>query len=417
MSITALIGGMGHIIGAFLFAGIALWARVRPSGGMRRRGLAGAALATVLWSASVVALGDAAIVAHVMESLRNLAWLGFMLLLLVRGQRESWNRAIVALYAVLGAVALADMSLSLLAPGFDDNARVMLALEFVINVLRMTVAVGALVLVHNLYTAAAPEARWGIKLPMIALALMWTYDLHLYTIAYLTTHPGETLYAVRGVLTVGVAALIGLGSRRNALWKMRLSRTVTFQTLSLMAIGGYLVMMVLVVRALTLAGIANIELVQLTAIVALSALGAALLPSQRLRAWLRVTLVKHFFQHRYDYRAEWLRFTETLGRPGPDAAPLDERVIKAIADITESPGGVLLVRDGDGGLSSGGAGRGQRWKFRHAPRTRRSCAIARPRAASSSSRRCGAGMKVSLARQRSYRPGWSPTRAYGQRCR
>ena len=30
-------------------------------------------------------------------------------------------------------------------------------------------------------------------------------------------------------------------------------------------------------------------------------------------------LAKHLFEHRYDYRKEWLRFTDTLGRAGPDA--------------------------------------------------------------------------------------------------
>ncbi|WP_204276576.1 hypothetical protein, partial [Klebsiella aerogenes] len=63
-----------------------------------------------------------------------------------------------------------------------------------------------------------------------------------------------------------------------------------------------------------------------------------------LRAWLKVKLAKHLFRHRYDYRTEWMRFTETLGNPQGGAA-LDERIVKAIADLTESPAGVLLVPD------------------------------------------------------------------------
>jgi hypothetical protein len=34
----------------------------------------------------------------------------------------------------------------------------------------LTIAAGSLVLVHNLYGQAAPDSRWGIRLPMIALA-------------------------------------------------------------------------------------------------------------------------------------------------------------------------------------------------------------------------------------------------------
>ena len=41
-----------------------------------------------------------------------------------------------------------------------------------------------------------------------------------------------------------------------------------------------------------------------------------LLPSARARGWVKVKLAKHLFEHRYDYRTEWLRFTDTLGRAG-----------------------------------------------------------------------------------------------------
>ena len=62
-------------------------------------------------------------------------------------------------------------------------------------------------------------------------------------------------------------------------------------------------------------------------------------------------LAKHLFEHRDDYRTEWLRFTETLGHAGPDAAPLGERIVKAFADIVDSPGGLLLVNEGGRSLA------------------------------------------------------------------
>jgi len=66
-------------------------------------------------------------------------------------------------------------------------------------------------------------------------------------------------------------------------------------------------------------------------------------------------LTKHLFAHRYDYRAEWLRFTDTLGVPGPGAAALELRVVKAVADIVKAPGGLLLFPASDGFIS------GARW--------------------------------------------------------
>jgi putative PEP-CTERM system histidine kinase len=79
-------------------------------------------------------------------------------------------------------------------------------------------------------------------------------------------------------------------------------------------------------------------------------LAGILLPARRTRGWFKVMLAKHLFAHRYDYRGEWLRFNDTIGRAGDAGLSLDTRVVKAIADITDSPAGLLLLRQ-DGGLS------------------------------------------------------------------
>jgi putative PEP-CTERM system histidine kinase len=75
-----------------------------------------------------------------------------------------------------------------------------------------------------------------------------------------------------------------------------------------------------------------------------------LLPSRHTRGWFKVMLAKHLFAHRYDYRAEWLRFNDTVGRAGDASMTLDTRVVKAIADITDCPAGLLLLHE-DGGLA------------------------------------------------------------------
>src|SRR3546814_16036604 len=59
------------------------------------------------------------------------------------------------------------------------------------------------------------------------------------------------------------------------------------------------------------------------------------LPSHRLRDWLKHKVTKHLFQHRYDYREEWLRFTRTIGQRGSPQKSLHERLIKAMTAITE----------------------------------------------------------------------------------
>jgi hypothetical protein len=60
---------------------------------------------------------------------------------------------------------------------------------------------------------------------------------------------------------------------------------------------------------------------------------------------------KHFFEHRYDYRAEWMRFTATLGQGGgEDDRNLYRRVAKALAELTGSPGALLMLPGASGGF-------------------------------------------------------------------
>lgn len=346
-----LFSGWSHAGAAILFGALAIWQIQRGVANTQHRALIVAFGVTAGWALIVAALGAQSIAAGLAENWRNLIWLGFMFLLLRQGHAEHQRFAVSILYALLALISLGLAGIDLLPLLFADNAEILDAIHFSAAALRMTVAVGALVLVHNLYTAAAPETRQGIRLSMVALAAMWIYDLNLYTFVYLLRSQPAELLALRGLVMTMLALIFGLAARRSDQWQMRISRTVAFQSLSLAAIGGYLVLMVAVTSALEYWGGAHARLVQVCFVFGTSVAALVLLPSAKFRAWFNVKVSKHFFAHRYDYRSEWLRFTDTLGRPGEGAAPLDARVIKAVADITESPGGLLLVPGDDGALA------------------------------------------------------------------
>jgi putative PEP-CTERM system histidine kinase len=59
-----------------------------------------------------------------------------------------------------------------------------------------------------------------------------------------------------------------------------------------------------------------------------------------------MAILRNFFSYRYDYRVEWLRCIEVMSS-GDAALELPERVIRAIADSVNSPGGVLFQRHDD----------------------------------------------------------------------
>jgi putative PEP-CTERM system histidine kinase len=349
-SLFAFVGQWSHALAAILFGALAVWQvqrQVRDSQGLI---LLCASLFTALWALLVAMTSHFSVATQLSEQLRNAGWLGFMYVLWRNGEKAHRARTVAALYAVLIGVIVLATGLILMGEIGTVSPRLLDAMFAASAVIRMMIAVGALLLVHNLYNAATVETRAAIRLPMFALALMWVYDLNLYTISYLARASADELSALRGIVTATAALIFALATRRSHNWNVRLSRTVTFQSLSLVAIGGYVVVMLAISSALELIGGEYARLAQVSFVFGASVIALVLLPSSRLRAWFRVKISKHLFQHRYDYRAEWLRFTDTLGRPGEGAIPLETRVIQAVADITESPGGLLLLPEPGGGL-------------------------------------------------------------------
>lgn len=337
-----LLGFWTHALAALLYGALALWQlrRWKEDGGNRR--LVSAFAVTSAWAIFVAFQGPHGLGAGVTEAARNFAFLGFMYALVSRAADERGQNGVRPVYAVVAAVIGLQLTLAGVTPQFADNVALHGALVSTSQVIGLTIAAGSLILVHNLYGQAAHESRWGIRLPMIALAGMWAYDLHLYTVGWLTRGPVDDLYAMRGAILSMLVPLFALASRRSARWRMQLSRAATFQSLSLIAILGYLILMMTASRALEVLGGNWVRIGQVGLVFAITVAAVILLPSGRMRAWSRVIVAKHFFEHRYDYREEWLRFTRTVGGD----APLGERIIKAIADIAESPAGLLLVPEG-----------------------------------------------------------------------
>ncbi|MEK6638261.1 MAG: XrtA/PEP-CTERM system histidine kinase PrsK [Pseudomonadota bacterium] len=344
------IGQWSHALAAILFGALAVWQVQRNVRDGQSLALLGAAIITALWALLTAMASHFAVATQLIEQLRNAAWLGFMYMLWRNGEKAHRTGTVAALYVVLLGVIGVATGLILIGEIAALSPRVLDAMFLASAMIRMIIAVGALLLVHNLYNAATLETRAAIRLPMFALTLMWVYDLNLYTVCYLSRNSADELFALRGLTAAIAAPIFALATRHTSNWNVRLSRSITFQSLSLVAIGGYIVTMLLASSALELIGGAYVRLAQVSFVFGASVIALVLLPSSRLRAWFRVKISKHLFQHRYDYRAEWLRFTDTLGRPGEGSIPLETRVIQAVADITESAGGVLLLPDDSGGL-------------------------------------------------------------------
>jgi putative PEP-CTERM system histidine kinase len=344
--VDALIQFWSHALAAALFAALALWRLGDAARQPAKRFLAGAFALTACW-AWLAAVAPGTPVSGYAESARNLLWISLLYSLSAAGEeREHGLKLVYGAVAAAIGFQLIGATLELISPS-DALAQTAL-------MLRITTAAGALVLVHNVYGQAAPASRSQIRLAALGLAIIWIYDLNLYTIAYLGSATATRLMEWRGLAVAVTAPLFALAARDDGAWRIRVSRAATFQSLSLLAICAYFALMAIVATALRGSGV-DWSAGLMIAVLAVMTVGAmVLIPSARARGWIKVKIAKHLFEHRYDYRTEWLRFTETLGRMGHDAPPLTERIVKAFADVVDAPGGLLLAGDGSGDVSIAG---------------------------------------------------------------
>ena len=202
---------------------------------------------------------------------------------------------------------------------------------------------------NNLYFAAASLSS-GFRLILVCLALLWAYDLNLYTAIVLNIAVDETIVYGRPTVALALTPMFGLAARRKERWAIGLSRQATFQTLALVAIGGYFVLVSLASRLFDLTSLGlNIDVKTLAYIIAVGSMMSISL-SPRSRIWLKSAVTKSLFVHKYDYREEWLRFNATInGGRLTDLAP-EQRAIKAVADVMGCTKGRLLLSNSSGEL-------------------------------------------------------------------
>jgi putative PEP-CTERM system histidine kinase len=74
--------------------------------------------------------------------------------------------------------------------------------------------------------------------------------------------------------------------------------------------------------------------------------------SDQIRARLRVTVAKHLFLYRYDYRVEWRRLTRALSERSD--TPVHERIVDVMGRAVNCASGGLWLADADGGYAPAG---------------------------------------------------------------
>lgn len=337
--------GIGFI--AFLFMAIRLLVKARARG----YALVLAALVSAVWAFSAVlhVMNDMPRLFHLFELARNMVWFFFLIMLLKLLVKDLYFTslfrqmlfAVAAIFIVLFAL---DVYLQ-----YDSSFRLRISIHDVWAYEYILQSVVIIILLEQILKNANEKQRWAIKFYFIGIGVIFCFDLFLYSEALLYKRLNEGFWSARGIVNALAVPLMIIAFNRSLLLEKEISvsRKVVFHSASLIGIGVYLLLISgagyfllyfsgevgSVVQAAFLAGALILLLV--------------LMFSDQMRARLRVSINKHLYTYRYDYRDEWLRFMSNFSE-GTGDDDLGERVISAIAKIIDSPGGALWLLDEQG---------------------------------------------------------------------
>ncbi len=281
-------------------------------------------------------------IAPTLDLLRVCCWYAFMLMLLPPPRRGG---AFGLLRPLAAGVLLLSFGLVFWSDGLPAGA-----LARPQGFAALATAVLGLVLVEQMLRNATGDARWNAKPVCLGLGAIFVFDLFVGSQAALFERFDGDAISVRALVHAAAVPLLYVASRRHGDWlgKLHVSRAAVFHSATLLLVGAYLLIVAGVGyyvrytsgdwgRALSVALV----------FVALVAL-ALLVASGSMRSRLRVYISKNFFSYRYDYREEWLRFTQLLsGSTAPEHT--SETVVKALANLVESPSGMLWMQRSSGG--------------------------------------------------------------------
>ncbi len=349
--ITVDIPAVSYAIGAAAFLILTLllvtaW-RGRLQGGL----LISASAVTALWCAAVAAYALYRIppfsALQLLEVLRDAAWYLFLLKLLglAREQAPASTRRVRVLAGVIFALC-AGLAGVILVNRYSSDILAVASLTAHIAVFgHVLLAVAGLVLVEQIYRNTPSEKRRAITFLCVGVGGLFVYDFYMYANGLLFKQLDGAIWSARGVVFAMVVPLIAVSAARNPQWSLYVfvSRHVVFHTAALLGAGIYLLVMAAAGYYIKAYGGSWGGVAQVAFLFGAVLLLSLLLQSGQLRSRFKVFVGKHFFHNRYDYREEWLRFTQTLSTV-ERGVELKPAIVRAIADIVESPGGILFQR-------------------------------------------------------------------------
>jgi len=326
-------------------------------GGARATLLVAAVVASALWAGCSAGYalwpGEAWwFAARLTDAVRIGTWIAFLLALFAQSPATAdapagptrspprWIGAVAAVLIVASLVMPQSAPMALELPGSAERAGFALALALPIL---------GLLVIEQLFRGTPRELRWNMKPLYLGLGGAFAFELFLFADALLFGRLSPEVWAARGVVNALAIPFVAVAAARSRDWSldMHVSRDVVFHSTALLISGVYLLAVAAAGYWVRYFGGTWGTTVQIAFLFAAVLTLGAVLSSGSMRARLRVFISKHFFSYRYNYREEWLKVTRLLSAAESEAS-LNERCVRALADLVESTGGSLFLKGKEG---------------------------------------------------------------------
>ncbi len=223
--------------------------------------------------------------------------------------------------------------------------------------LRLALATVGLLFVLMLSRQGGNDGSWRVRYLCAGVGGFLAYELFLASETILMQRVDPILAGSRTLVSALAAPLITFGLARNPDWsvQLNLSRRAVLDSIALICIGGYLLILGGVGMLLPALGGSWGPPLQVAFFVGALFLLAAIIGAGNPRSAMNRTLSRYLFTHRHDYREQWQQFSESIASP-TRGENLRTRAFGAVAAIVDCNEGGLWLRESGELIRAAGRG-------------------------------------------------------------
>jgi putative PEP-CTERM system histidine kinase len=284
------------------------------------------------------------------ESLLPPIWLWFTLTYARQNDFRSvslWQRLLFAVSPLFAAsVLFLPITSFFYSPDFSSERMLFLGnAGFVFYLLLLIYLIIPLINLEMTLTSATHSSRWKIKLELLGAGLLLAVYIFYYSNALLFRTVNMELVPARTIILIASITMMAYSRllRGNGV-RVYVSQQVLYKSVVLLAVGLYLTGLGLMGEGMKYFGDGSQRPV-IIAVAFLSGLGLLItLLSESARRKVRVFINRNFYRNKYDYRNQWLQFTDRLSssKTGDD---LLRSIITGFCDTFGMGCGALFIPD------------------------------------------------------------------------